>query len=75
MKNELLIYDMIKGYITFSVTDEAEIFERLAHDLIAKKMHKCLYIRKITDQSLYNGYRKITVYYDNHCKAVYTIKF
>ena len=58
---------------TFETTDPSTIWERLAQDLIAKKMHKCSYIRSIKDVNNYDGTRTITVYEDNGYKGVYTI--
>lgn len=62
---------------TFIDTDPAKVYEWLAHDLIAKKLHGCKYIRQIKERCLYNGYREITVYFDDYktpCKNVFTVK-
>lgn len=74
MNIKMIVYNS-NGEITFTERNVSSVYERLAHDLIAKKMHKCLYIRRITERNLYTGYREITVYEDNGFKAVYTIKF
>ena len=62
------------GECTYYSYDKAEIYEKLANDLLHKKIHKCTYIRSIKDECLYNGYRRITVFQDNCCKYVYVIK-
>lgn len=66
-------YD-VNGEITWSTDDVSEVYQRLANDLLHKKIHKCTYIRSIKDRSLYNGYREITVYQSNGSKFVYIIK-
>ncbi len=59
---------------TMTVTDEQTIYKALATDLVAKKIHKCLWIKSIREYSNYDGTRTITVYYDNDCKSVYTVE-
>jgi hypothetical protein len=56
-------------------TDENEVNRDLMHDLIAKKMHNCTYITRITDTPLYDGTRKITVTYNNKIRRIYRIEF
>lgn len=60
---------------SFKETDENKIWESLAKDLIAKKIHKAKWIKSIHDGSNYDGTRNITVYYDNNVRAIYTIKY
>lgn len=60
---------------TFRETDENKIWESLAKDLIAKKLHKATWIRSVRDNSNYDGTRDITVYYDNGVRAIYTVKY
>lgn len=55
-------------------TDRLYILENLSHDLISKKLHNAAYITKIIDKSGYAGERKITVYYNNDVKNVYTVE-
>ena len=52
-----------------------EIYHSLMHDMIAKKLHQCTYIKSIKDRSNYDGTRTITVTYDNSVRRVYVIKF
>lgn len=59
---------------TFVTTDEKEVYESLARDLIAKKIHHCSWIVRISDDSNYDGTRKIVVTYDNGCRSIYTVK-
>lgn len=74
MKNETLkIY--VDGVLSVIITDPCEIYKRLSHELIAKKIHKCAYIKKISDKCNYDGTRNITVFHDNGVKDVYTIEF
>ena len=71
-----VIYDKIdnKWCEVMTVTDKEDIYKSLATDIIAKKIHKCLWIKSIRDMSNYDGTRNITVYYDNDCKSVYTVE-
>ena len=57
-----------------TVTDRTEIYEQLAADLLHKKIHKCTYIKSIVDINLYNGLRKICVYYDNNVMREYIVR-
>ena len=58
----------------YRTEDVNEVHERLMHDLIAKKLHGCTYITRITDRSNYDGTRTIEVYYDNCTKCVYIVE-
>ena len=60
---------------TFRETDENKIWESLAKDLIAKKLHKATWIKSVRDSSNYDGTRDITVYYDNGVRSIYTVKY
>ncbi len=51
-----------------------EIYKSLAHDLTAKKLHKCTYIKSIADRCNYDGTRTITVTYDNNCRRIYIVE-
>jgi len=55
-------------------TDKTEIYRSLATDLLHKKLHKCTYIRSITDTCNYDGTRTVTTYYDNNVKRVYVVE-
>lgn len=57
-----------------TVTNKEDIYKSLATDIIAKKIHKCLWVKSIRDVSNYDGTRNISVYYNNSCKAVYTVE-
>jgi hypothetical protein len=57
-----------------STTDTQTVYECLCGDLINKKINACTYIKSIKRVNLYNGYQKITVTYNNDCRAIYTIK-
>ena len=63
-----------KTYVTTSTeTDAATVYAELAAALIAKKIHKCTYIKSIKEWTNYNGTRTVIVNYDGgRCK--YTIK-
>lgn len=58
---------------TCSSEDKEQVYENLTHELIAKKMCGCSYIRSITRKQLYNGFVKITVSYDNGDRRIYHI--
>lgn len=57
------------------VTDPAEVEHDLMHDLIAKKLHSCTYIKSIKDRTNYDGTRTITVTYTNNVRRIYRIEF
>ena len=58
---------------TYEVTDEKEIYESLAHDLIAKKMNGCTWIKSIKRTQNYDGTITMTVVYDNNSRSLYTV--
>lgn len=55
------------------VTDKATVYERLAQDLIAKKINQCTYIKSIRRVPNYNGTQTITIYYGDNVRNIYTI--
>lgn len=78
MKKEVMIIEKRNGktWETVNVyTDPVKIYESLAKDMIAKKLHKCTYIKTIKDVCNYDGTRNITVAYDNGVRRVYTIEW
>ena len=58
----------------YGTEDINEVHEKLMLDLIAKKLHKCTYITRITDRCNYDGTRTIEVYYDNKTKCAYVVE-
>lgn len=60
---------------SYTTNDTNEINRSLAHDMIAKKLHSCTYIKSIKDRCNYDGTRTITVTYDNDCRSIYCIEF
>lgn len=62
-----------KWEVTYTCTDEKEVYDSLAHDLIAKKINACTYIRSIKRNNNYDGTQNITISYDNNVRAVYTV--
>lgn len=54
--------------------DPEEVHESLMHDLIAKKLEKCDYIKSIKRVQNYNGTINIIVTYDETLRRVYTVK-
>lgn len=64
-----------KWIVTYQKQDSSAYFYHcLSHDLIAKKINQCRYIKRISRKSLYNGYSNIIVLYDNDVRATYTIE-
>ena len=59
---------------TFKETDVARVEHSLLNDLVAKKMHKCTYVKSIKESCNYDGTRTFTIYYDNNVKNVYTVE-
>lgn len=61
-------------YVTkWATEDEAMIYDDLAHELIAKKINACLWIRSIKRMPLHNGYDRIIVTYDHGGRRIYTV--
>lgn len=58
---------------TWSSDDKERVYEDLTHELVAKKLCGCSYIRSITRKQMYDGFIKIIVAYDNGDRRVYTI--
>lgn len=56
------------------VTNEARVYESLARDLMAKKIHQCKWIKRIGYNSNYDGTCNIEVIYDSDVKAIYTVR-
>ena len=54
-------------------TNPETVYKKLLDDMISKKLNGCTYIRKIERVNLYNGFNRITVYYDNGVKTDYII--
>ena len=64
-----------KWIVTYQAEDNsAYLYRRLSHDLIAKKINNCGYIKSIRRHPLYNGFTNIIVTYDNDVRATYTIE-
>lgn len=74
IKREFQIRSGNKWHTTHETTDPAEVYEFLAHDLIAKKINACTYIRSIKRTNNYDGTLTITVTYDSATRNIYTIK-
>lgn len=55
------------------VTDEKEVYDNLAHDMISKKINCCQWIKSIKRIPNYNGSQTIKVTYDNDVRATYII--
>ena len=51
------------------------IYKCLMHDMIAKKLHKCTYIKSITRSNPYDGTELVTVTYDNDSRRIYKVEF
>ena len=78
MRKEMMMFQLKKGNIyTDSVfcDDVHMVHEYLMHDLIAKKLNCCSYIKSIRRVSNYDGTQNITVTYDNNCRRIYTVKY
>lgn len=57
-----------------SCTDTTEVYRALSNDVISKKVNGCSYIKSIRRESLYNGYQRVIVTYDNKVRRIYTIE-
>ena len=74
IKREFQIKSGSKWATISTYTDHAEIYEFLTHDLIAKKINACPYIKSIKRVNNYDGTQTITVTYDSTTRNIYTIK-
>ena len=78
MNNKVNMTIAVKNGKTYEVTsvneNRAEVYESLARDMVNKKLCACTYIKSIKRVSLYNGFEKITVCYDNNVRCVYVIE-
>lgn len=54
--------------------DREAIYTALAGDLIAKKINKCTWIKRIERFSNYDGTQTIKVFYDNGVMAHYVVE-
>lgn len=59
---------------SFRCDDEQRVYDDLSHELIAKKLENCQYIRSIKRKQLYTGYIQIIVSYDHCGRRTYTIR-
>lgn len=73
MKKTVEIKNGKAWVVEFVDTDELLVYKSLTDDLIAKKINQCSYIKSIKRTQLYNGTQKITVVYNNDCRAIYEI--
>lgn len=58
---------------TYRDENPATIYDSLAHDLIAKKVNACTWIKSVKRVPQYNGLQTITVTYDNGCRSIYVV--
>ena len=64
-----------KYITTFRNEDEATVYKNLCNALIAKKVNKCLWIRRITSEFDHRGFYTFYVYYDHgKGRSVYRVK-
>lgn len=59
---------------TYRTENEAEVYEALANDLIAKKLNNASSIKSIRRNSNYDGTQEIIVTYDMDVRAIYTVR-
>ena len=53
--------------------DPLHIYSNLACELESKKLRCCTWIKSIKFMTFFNGWHKITVYYDNNTKCEYIL--
>ena len=66
-----------KWTTTWECENDAQVYADLTHELIAKKLEHCTYIRSITRKQNYNGTKTITISYTSECgggRRIYTIE-
>lgn len=54
--------------------EASEVYKQLANRLISKKICKCSWIKSIARTSLYNGFQKIVVTYDNNTRDIFIVQ-
>ena len=73
VKATAFIKESKKWVENWKTTNREVVYKKLLDDLISKKINACRYILRIERVNLYNGYERITVYYDNDVKTEYII--
>ena len=73
IKREFQVKHGRKWGTEYEYTDHASIYEWLVHDLVAKKINACTYIRSIKRTNNYDGTQTIVVTYDGNTRNIYTI--
>jgi IS1 family transposase len=73
VKATTFVKEFKKWNVSWETTDKEVVYKKLLDDLISKKVNACRYILRIERVNLYNGYERITVYYDNDVKTDYII--
>ena len=58
----------------YRTENEAEVYEALANDLIAKKLNNASSIKSIRRNSNYDGTQEIIVTYGCKIRAIYTVR-
>ena len=58
---------------TYIDTDISSVYKSLSHDLIAKKLNACTYIKSIKRIQNYDGTNTIIVTYEYNTRSLYTI--
>ena len=59
---------------SYRIENEAEVYEALANDLIAKKLNNASSIKNIRRNSNYDGTQEIIVTYGCEVRAIYTVR-
>lgn len=58
---------------TYESSNETEVYSRLAREMMSHYIHKAQYIRRVKDECLYNGFRRVTVY-EEFGRCIYIVK-
>lgn len=74
IKREFQVKSGNKWRTTFETTDPVDVYSALSHELIAKKLNACAYIRSIKRTNNYDGTQSIVVAYEIGTRSVYTVK-
>lgn len=59
---------------TYIENNPESVYKSLVHDLVAKKINQCKYIKSIKRIQNYNGTNTIIVLYDNNIRSIYTVE-
>lgn len=58
----------------YRTKDVTTVYRELGLRMVSKKLHRCNWIKSIRHTTLYNGYQKIIITYDNGYRDVFYVE-